>query len=79
MVREQLKNSHEVFIAEMGARHVGDIRELCELVHPKFGLLTSVGPQHLETFGNIENIAKTKYELIEGLPSDGCAFFPGGQ
>lgn len=76
VVREQLKNAHEVFIAEMGARHVGDIRELCELVHPNYGLLTSVGPQHLETFGNIQNIAKTKYELIEGLPDDGCAFFP---
>lgn len=76
VVREQLKNAHEVFIAEMGARHVGDIRELCELVHPKYGLLTSVGPQHLETFGSIENIARTKYELIEGLPEDGCAFFP---
>jgi len=76
VIREQLKSSHEVFIAEMGARHVGDIRELCELVRPKYGLLTSVGPQHLETFGTIENIAKTKYELIEGLPEDGCAFFP---
>jgi len=76
VVREQLKNSHDVFIAEMGARHVGDIRELVGLVHPKFGLITSVGPQHLETFGSLENIAKTKYELIEGLPNDGCAFFP---
>jgi UDP-N-acetylmuramoyl-tripeptide--D-alanyl-D-alanine ligase len=76
VIREQLKNAHEVFIAEMGARHVGDIRELCDIVHPKFGLLTSVGPQHLETFGSIENIANTKYELIDSLPSDGCAFFP---
>jgi UDP-N-acetylmuramoyl-tripeptide--D-alanyl-D-alanine ligase len=77
VIREQMKPSHEVFIAEMGARNVGDIKELCDLVHPKFGLLTSVGPQHLETFGSIENIAKTKYELIESLPQDGCAFFPG--
>ncbi len=76
VVREQLKNAHEVMIAEMGARNVGDIRELCELVHPQYGLLTSVGPQHLETFGTIENIAKTKYELIECLPSHGCSFFP---
>ncbi len=76
VVREQLKNAHEVMIAEMGARNVGDIRELCELVHPQYGLLTSVGPQHLETFGTIENIAKTKYELIEGLPPYGCSFFP---
>lgn len=77
VIREQMKPSHEVFIAEMGARNVGDIKELCDLVHPKFGLITSVGPQHLETFGSIDNIAKTKYELIEGLPQDGCAFFPG--
>jgi UDP-N-acetylmuramoyl-tripeptide--D-alanyl-D-alanine ligase len=76
VVREQLKNAHEVLIAEMGARHVGDIRELCDLIHPKYGLLTSVGPQHLETFGSVENIARTKYELIESLPADGCAFFP---
>ena len=61
----------------MGARNVGDIKELCDLVHPRYGLITSVGPQHLETFGSIDNIAKTKYELIESLPQDGCAFFPG--
>jgi UDP-N-acetylmuramoyl-tripeptide--D-alanyl-D-alanine ligase len=59
----------------MGARYPGDIRELGELVRPKYGLLIAVGPQHLETFGSIENIAKTKYELIENLPADGCAFF----
>ena len=76
VVREQLKRSHEVLIAEMGARYVGDIKELCELVHPQHGLITWVGPQHLETMGSIENIAKTKYELIEGLEKGGCAFFP---
>lgn len=75
VIREQLTGNHQVFIAEMGARHVGDIRELVRLVHPKYGLLTSVGPQHLETFGTIQNIANTKYELIDGLPEDGVAFF----
>ncbi len=75
VINEQLKGEHQIFIAEMGARHVGDIKELCDLVHPKYGLLTSVGPQHLETFGSIENIAGTKYELIEALPEDGIAFF----
>lgn len=75
VVREKLQPYHEVFIAEMGARHVGDIRELVELVHPTVGLLTSVGPQHLDTFGTIENIKRTKYELIEGLPEDGIAVF----
>ena len=75
VINEQLRPEHELFIAEMGARHVGDIKELCELVRPKYGLLTSVGPQHLETFGSIENIAGTKNELIEALPEDGVAFF----
>lgn len=75
VIREQLKPEHQVFIAEMGARHVGDIREMCELVRPTIGLLTSVGPQHLDTFGTVERVAETKYELIQALPHDGAAFF----
>lgn len=75
VVREQLKGEHQVFIAEMGARHVGDIKEMCELVHPKYGVITSVGPQHLETFFTQDNITATKYELIEALPDDGAAVF----
>ena len=75
VIREQLTPAHQVFIAEMGARHVGDIRELVELVHPQMGLITSVGPQHLDTFGTIERVRDTKYELIEGLPKDGTAVF----
>ncbi|MBR3796429.1 MAG: UDP-N-acetylmuramoyl-tripeptide--D-alanyl-D-alanine ligase [Clostridia bacterium] len=73
VIREQLMPSHQVFIAEMGARHVGDIKELVDLVHPTVGLLTSVGPQHLDTFGTIELIKNTKYELIDGLPENGTA------
>ena len=73
VIREQLMPSHQVFIAEMGARHVGDIKELVDLVHPQMGLLTSVGPQHLDTFGTIERIKNTKYELIDGLPQNGTA------
>ena len=77
VVREQLKPEHQVFVAEMGARYVGDIDELCDLVHPQYGLITSVGKQHLETFGSLENIVNTKYELIAGLLADGAAFFNG--
>ncbi len=76
VIREQMEKAHEVFIAEMGARNKGDINELCRLVRPKCGMITSIGPQHLETFGNIKKVAETKYELIENLPDDGCAFFP---
>ncbi len=76
VVRSSLLPSHQIFVAEMGARHVGDIRELCRLVHPSMGVLTSVGPQHLDTFHTIENVAKTKYELMEAIPEDGTCFFP---
>ena len=76
VIRTQLRPGHQVFVAEMGARHRGDIRELCRLVHPTYGLLTSVGPQHLDTFHSIENIRETKYDLIRALPREGCAFFP---
>ena len=74
-IRSGLEPGHRVFIAEMGARHVGDIKEMCRLVHPQMGIITSVGPQHLDTFHTIERIIKTKYELIEALPADGEAFF----
>ena len=74
-IREKLTPSHQVFVGEMGARHVGDIKEMCRLVHPTIGIITSVGPQHLETFKTIERGASTKYELIEALPADGHAYF----
>ena len=78
VVNDDLTDEHEVFIAEMGATHVGDIRELVELVKPKYGILTSIGSRHLDTFGSLENIASTKYELIQGLPQDGFAVFGSG-
>ena len=75
VIRSQLEPGHRVFVAEMGARHVGDIKEMCRLVHPQIGILTSVGPQHLDTFRTVERVAKTKYELIDALPEDGLAVF----
>lgn len=76
VIREKLQPAHQVFVAEMGARHVGDIKELCRLVHPQYGVLTSVGPQHLDTFHTIERITSTKYELMDAVPENGCCFFP---
>ena len=61
----------DVFIAEMGACQEHDIEELCELVHPQYGIITTIGVAHLATFGSRENIQKTKFELIENLPKDG--------
>lgn len=70
-IREMLKPIHRVFVCEMGADHVGDIRELMEFVHPSIGVVTSIGPQHLNTFGSQENIIKEKMRMIEMLPKDG--------
>lgn len=76
-VRNQLRATHEVFVCEMGARHVGDIKEICDIVHPKHGIITSVGPQHLETFFTLDNVKKTKFELADALPEDGTVFLNG--
>ena len=73
-IREHLSPAHQIFLAEMGAKNVGDIRELCELVHPRYGVITAIGEQHLETFGSVDNILHTKFELADALPADGCLF-----
>lgn len=73
-IREQMKSFHEIFICEMGAREVGDIKEICDLVHPRYGIITSVGPQHLQSFHSIENIIHTKFELADAVPDDGKVF-----
>jgi UDP-N-acetylmuramoyl-tripeptide--D-alanyl-D-alanine ligase len=76
-VRKYLKPTHEIFLCEMGARRVGEIKEVCDIAHPDLGIITSIGPQHLETFHSMENIQKTKFELADALPSDGRLFLNG--
>jgi UDP-N-acetylmuramoyl-tripeptide--D-alanyl-D-alanine ligase len=72
-VREHLKPYNEVFIVEMGAKNIGDIKEICDIVNPSIGIVTAVGEQHLESFKTIENVQRTKFELIDALPADGLA------
>ena len=79
VIREDMQPAHRVFIAEMGARHRRDIRDLCQLVKPSIGILTAIGPQHLETFGSLEAVRDTKYDLIASLPADGLAVFYNDQ
>lgn len=76
VIREELKPEHQVFISEMGARKRYDIQEICQFVNPQIGIITSIGPQHLETFKKIENVAKTKGELLRGITYDGTIFLP---
>ena len=70
-IRNELKATHEIFICEMGATRVNDIKEICDIVKPKYGIITSVGPQHLESFKTIENVIKTKFELADSIPQEG--------
>ena len=67
----------DIFIAEMGAYVKGEIKGLCNLVKPKYGILTTIGTAHLESFGSEQNIIDGKFELIESLPSDGFAILNG--
>lgn len=72
-IREYIKPYNQIFIAEMGAKQPNDIKEICDLVHPRIGIITAVGPQHLESFGSIERVQSTKFELADALPADGLA------
>lgn len=66
-VNNSLNESVDIFIAEAGARQRGDIAELCRIVEPDVGILTGISPQHLQTFGSLENVLKTKLELFDYL------------
>ena len=72
-VRNSLNATHEIFLCEMGAKGVGEIKEICDIVHPKHSIITSIGEQHLETFGTVENIIKTKFEIADCI-TDGTVF-----
>lgn len=76
-VNNHMDKFTDIFIAEMGAYVKGEIKGLCDLVHPKYGILTTIGTAHLESFGSEENIQIGKFELIESLPSDGIGILNG--
>lgn len=76
-IRTSLKATNEIFLCEMGARHVGDIKEDCDIVDPQIGIITSIGNQHFETFKSQENIVKTKLELFDALPEGAPRFING--
>jgi UDP-N-acetylmuramoyl-tripeptide--D-alanyl-D-alanine ligase len=75
----RLDEDTEVAVVEMGMRGVGQIAELCEIAQPDVGIVTSVGPVHLELLGTVERVAQAKAELIESLPEGGTAVVPAGE
>ena len=74
-VRRDLKPQTEVFVAEMGAKRKGDIAEICDIANPSLGVITSIGPQHLDTFGKIETVVSTKFELADRVRENGGIMF----
>ncbi len=71
-----LNESHQAAIVEMGMRGLGQIEYLAKVARPTIGVITNIGPQHIEMLGSLENIARAKAELIQQLPQDGIAIFP---
>lgn len=72
-INERLGREHRYFVVEMGAYKEGEIEELCRFVHPRIGVLTAIGPAHLERFGSMDAIRRGKYEIVKNLPPEGTA------
>ena len=66
----------DVLVTEMGANHEGEIARLSEIAKPEVGVITNIGPGHLEFFGSLAGVAGAKAELLDSLPEDGSAVLP---
>jgi UDP-N-acetylmuramoyl-tripeptide--D-alanyl-D-alanine ligase len=75
----ELNPAHEIAIIEMGANHMGEIGELSRLAKPGYGIITNIGKAHLEGFGSVENIIKTKTELYQHVKNTGGILFVNGE
>lgn len=73
----ELEPADEYAVLEMGAARCGDIRKLCEIARPEVGVLTRIGPAHLESFGSLERVYEAKGELLAALPRHGFAVVAG--
>ncbi len=74
----RLEPETRVLVTEMGMRGLGQIAELCAIARPSLTLVTSIGPEHLELVGTIENVARANAEAIDALPPGGIAVVPAG-
>ncbi|HHJ35994.1 MAG TPA: UDP-N-acetylmuramoyl-tripeptide--D-alanyl-D-alanine ligase, partial [Gammaproteobacteria bacterium] len=73
MMLLELKEQHQFAVIEMGANHRGEIGYLASIARPDIAIVNNVGPAHLEGFGSLENIARAKAEIFNGLPGSGVA------
>ncbi len=73
----RLAKTHSVAVFEVGTNHPGELTTLVKMVAPKFGVITNIGREHLEFFGNLEGVAQEEGVLAEGLPETGKLFLNG--
>lgn len=73
-IRRDLKNVHDIFLAELGAKKNKDLDDVMELTNPNIGVLSSIGPQHLETFKSLENVINTKFAIVEKMQKNGVCY-----
>lgn len=78
LILNKLDKTCEIFVVEMGAYKIGEIKEICDMVKPKIGIITAINEQHLALFGSIKNTIKAKFELVDSLPKDGLAILNAG-
>ncbi len=74
----RIEDDTEIAIVEMGMRGLGQIAELCQTARPDIGVITKIGPVHLELLGTVERVARAKAELLDALPEGGTAVVPAG-
>ncbi len=77
LILDKLDDTYEIFVVEMGAYKIGEIKEICDMVRPRIGIITAINEQHLALFGAIQNTIKAKFELVDSLPKDGLAILNG--
>ncbi len=70
----ELTNKHDVGVIEMGASKAGDIKELCEITEPNYGIITNIGNAHMEGFKNPNGVFNTKMELFDNINNSGGIF-----
>jgi UDP-N-acetylmuramoyl-tripeptide--D-alanyl-D-alanine ligase len=73
----RLENRHQAAVLEVGTNHPGELAPLVKMIAPKFGIITSIGREHLEFFGDVAGVAKEEGALAELLPADGALFVNG--
>ena len=66
-----IKDNTEIAIIEMGANHIGEIKTLCDITLPNFGIITNIGKAHLEGFGSFAGVIKAKSELYDSIKQGG--------